>query len=171
MSKSPQPVPEGYTAVTPWIIGKDTAGLMAWLAKAFGAEELNRMAGEDGGIQHAEMRIGDAVVMIFDAKPDWPETPAFLRFYVKDAEAVFEKAVKAGGNPVTEVTHLPFGDKIGRVRDPFGNLWWIQQRVEELSEEEAGKRMGEAKWQKAMAYVQQSDIMERQPRGKAKRSA
>jgi PhnB protein len=149
-------VPDGYTTVTPWVIGTDTAGLMDWLTRAFGAEDLGRVVGPDGRIGHAEMRIGSAIVMLFDAPEDWPPTPAFLRLYLEDADAVFARAVGAGGEAVTQVTHLAFGDRVGRVRDPFGNLWWIQQRVEDLTEEEVGRRWMEPKWAEAMAYVQNS---------------
>lgn len=146
-------IPEGYTTITPWIIGADTAGLMDYLTQAFGAEELSRLADENGVIGHAEMRIGDAVVMMFDSRPDWPPTPAFLRLYVDDAEAVHRQAVEAGGTSVTEVTHLFFGDKVGRVRDPFGNLYWIQTRIEDVSEDEMVERLSDPTFTKAMDYV------------------
>jgi PhnB protein len=152
------PIPEGYTTVTPWIIGQDTAGLMDWLTRAFGAEEIARLVGEDGRIGHAEMRIGNAIVMMFDARPEWPETPAFLRLYVDDAEAVHAQAVAAGGTSVTEVTHLFFGDKVGRVRDPFGNLYWIQTRVEELTEEQMTERLSDPEFARRMEYVQGADF-------------
>jgi uncharacterized glyoxalase superfamily protein PhnB len=144
--------------VTPWIIGPDTDGLMDWLRRAFGAEELSRLTGEDGRIGHAEMRIGNAIVMMFDAKPEWPATPAFLRLYVDDAEAVHARAVAAGGTSVTEVTHLFFGDKVGRVRDPYGNLYWIQTRIEELTEEQMMARLSDPEFTRRMEYVQGADF-------------
>jgi uncharacterized glyoxalase superfamily protein PhnB len=146
-------IPEGYTTITPWIIGADTAGLMDYLTRAFGAEELDRLTDENGIIGHAEMRIGNAVVMMFDSRPDWPPTPAFLRLYVDDAEATHRQAVEAGGTSVTEVTHLFFGDKVGRVRDPFGNLYWIQTRIEDLTEDEMTARLTDPTFTKAMQYV------------------
>lgn len=155
---SVKPVPEGYTTITPWIIGSDTDGLMDYLTRAFGAQELYRLADENGVIGHAEMRIGDAVVMMFDAKPDWPPTPAFLRLYVGDADAVHRQAVEAGGTSVTEVTELAFGDKVGRVRDPFGNLYWIQTRLADLTEEEIGERWVDPRFSKAMEYVAGADF-------------
>jgi PhnB protein len=149
-------IPDGYTAVTPWIISRDTAGLIEYVRDAFDAEELARVVGEDGSIGHAEFRIGDAIVMGFDAKPHWPDTPAFLRLYVDDADETFRRAVGAGGTPVTEVTHLFWGDRVGRVRDPFGNLWWIQARVEDVDEAEMNRRMTDPTWIERMAYVQSS---------------
>jgi len=148
------PIPDGYTTVTPWIISKDTDGVMAWLTAAFDAVEVSRLADENGVIGHAEMRIGNAMVMMFDARPDWPSTPAFLRLYVEDADAVHRQAIEAGGTSVTEVTHLFFGDRVGRVKDPFGNLYWIQTRIEELTEEEMMARLSDPEFTKAMEYVQ-----------------
>lgn len=150
------PIPEGYTTVTPWIISRDTAGLLDFVRQAFDAVELARVVGEDGTIGHAEFRIGDAIVMGFDARPDWPDTPAFLRLYVEDADETFRRAVAAGATPITEVTHLFWGDRVGRVRDPFGNLWWIQVRVEEVDEAEMARRLADPEWAERMEYVQSS---------------
>ncbi|MBO2454417.1 VOC family protein [Actinomadura barringtoniae] len=150
--------PDGYTTVTPWIISRDTAAVIDYLTEAFGAVELGRVVGQDGRIGHAEVRIGDAVVMLFDSPDVWPELPAFLRLYVEDAHAVLRQAIEAGGTLVTEVTHLAFGDLVGRVRDPFGNIWWIQTHVEDVTEEEMLRRFGEPEWAKAMEYVQSSDF-------------
>jgi PhnB protein len=147
---------EGYTSVTPWIISHDTDGLLDFLGQAFGAEELSRVPNADGSIGHAETRIGDAIVMLFDAPQDWPGTPAFIRLYVGDAEALFARAIAAGAMRISNVTLLAFGDRVGRVRDPFGNIWWLQTRVEDVSEEEMAKRSTEPKWAKAMDYMQTS---------------
>lgn len=153
-----KPVPEGYTTVTPWIISRDTARLIDYLQEAFGAEEFVTITGTDGRIEHAEVRIGDSVVMMFDARPDWPPTPCFLRLYVPDADAVHRQAVAAGGTSVTDVTHLLSGDRTGRVRDPLGNLWWIQTRVEDLTLQEMKQRLGDPAFTKAMEYVQGADF-------------
>ncbi|MFE7776626.1 VOC family protein [Streptomyces sp. NPDC057445] len=148
-----QPVPEGYTTVTPWIIGHDTSGLIDYLQRAFDAEDLGRFVSDDGSIGHAELRIGNARVMAFDSPKDWPTTPAFLRLYVDDAKETYRRAVEAGGTPVTEVTHLFFGDEIGRVRDPYGNIWWIQTHIEDVDEAETERRLGDPEFSAAMAYA------------------
>jgi PhnB protein len=158
MGSKLQAIPEGYTTVTPWIIGKDTAGLMDFLIRAFGAQDMGRMADESGRIGHAEMIIGNSRVMMFDAPDGWPPTPAFIRLYLQDAQASFDRAVREGAEPVTNPTHLAFGDAVGRVRDPYGNLWWLQQRLEEVSEAEATRRWNEPRWAEAMNYVQSSII-------------
>jgi PhnB protein len=95
--------------------------------------------------------------MMFDAPPGWPPTAGFLRLYVEDADDDHRRAVQAGGTSVTEVTHLFFGDRVGRVRDP-GNLWWIQARVEEVSPEEMQRRLGDPVFAGAMRYVQAADF-------------
>ena len=156
-----QPIPAGYHTVTPWIISRDTAGLIDYVQKAFDATEIARVVSEDGSIGHAEVRLGDSVVMMFDAKPDWPPTPGFLRLYVEDADAVHRQAVAAGGTSVTEVTHLFFGDRVGRVRDPFGNLWWIQTRIEDVSLEELETRLSDPTFTKAMDYVTGAEFFPR----------
>jgi PhnB protein len=158
-----RPIPGGYHTVTPWIISRDIAGVIEFAKRAFGAEELARVVDENGVIGHAEFRIGDSIVMGFDARPEWPDTPAFLRLYVEDADAVHRQALEAGATSVTEVTHLFWGDRVGRVRDPFGNLWWIQSRVEEVAPEEMQRRAGEQEWIERMAYVQGSLVFPPSP--------
>ncbi|MFG2003760.1 VOC family protein [Spirillospora sp. NPDC048911] len=150
-------IPEGYTTVTPWIISRDTAAVIDYLERAFGAEEIGRVVDARGRIGHAEVRIGDAIVMLFDGDPSWPDTPAFLRLYVPDAHATQRQAIEAGGVLVSEVTHLAFGDLVGRVRDPFGNLWWIQTRIEDVTEEELARRFADPEFTKAMEYMQRPE--------------
>jgi PhnB protein len=149
-----RPVPEGYTAVTPFIISRDSDRLLRFVEEAFGGKEIARVVGEDGAIGHAEARIGDAIIMMFDAKKDWPDTPAFLRLYVEDCDAVYRQALAAGATSVTEMTTMFWGDRVGRVRDPLGNLWWIQTRLEDLSAAEIERRSTQKEYIDAMNYVQ-----------------
>ncbi len=134
------PIPEGYHSVTPWIISRDTTQLLDFMKQAFGAEELGRVYNEDGTIGHAEAKIGDCIVMAFDARKEWPATPCFLRLYVPDGDAVYQQALSAGAASVTEMTSMFWGDRGGRVRDPFGNIWWIQTHVENVDSQEMAKR-------------------------------
>lgn len=151
------PTPPGYHAVTPWVVSADTGALIDYLAAAFDAVELARVPSPDGArIDHAEVRIGDSVVMAFDARPGWPPLPALLRLFVADAEAVHRRAVAAGGTSVTRPTLLFFGDRVGRVRDPLGNLWWLQERVEEVDLAEMARRAALPESVAAMEYVQDS---------------
>ncbi len=126
------------------------------MKEAFGAQETARVHNEDGTIGRAEFRIGDSVVMAFDAKQGWPETPGFLRLYVEDGDAVYRRALEAGAGSVTEMTDLFFGDRVGRVRDPLGNLWWIQTRLEDVDPDEQARRTEEGVFDDAMRYVQES---------------
>lgn len=162
---SVKPIPQGYGTVTPWIVSHDTTLLIDYLRSAFDAEELACLTGEDGRVAHAEVRIGGSVVMMFDGRPDWPPTPAFLRLYVEDADATHRQAVAAGGTSVTEVTHLHFGDRVGRVRDPLGNLYWIQTHIEDVSPREMERRLGDPGFVRAMEYVQSADFFPAQAPG------
>ncbi|MFY4777464.1 VOC family protein [Metabacillus sp. RGM 3146] len=155
-SNNIQTVPDGYTTVTPWVITKDTARLIDFIKKGFNGCDDFRMYNEDGTIGHAEIRIGESVVMMFDAKEDWPVTPAFLRLYVEDGDAVYEQALEAGATSITGMTNLFWGDRVGRVCDPLGNIWWIQQRLEDLDPKETEKRAQQNEYIDAMKYVQGS---------------
>jgi PhnB protein len=149
----PRPVPEGYGTVTPWVVTNDTRRLLEFMKQAFDAEELGRVEVEGGAIGHAEARIGDSIIMMFDS-PFAVATPGLLRLYVEDGAAVFARAVEAGATVVTQLTDLAWGDRVGRVRDPLGNLWWIQQRVEEPTPDELARRFQDPKFTQAMHYLQ-----------------
>jgi uncharacterized glyoxalase superfamily protein PhnB len=153
-----RPIPEGYHSLTPFVIAKGAARFMDFMAEAFDAKEIARVVGDDGAIGHAETRIGDSVVMTFDARKGWPETPAFLRLYVEDCAASYEQALAAGATSVTRPTEMPWGDRVARVRDPLGNLWWLMTRIEDLSLEEMEPRYGEQKYIDAMEYVQNAEF-------------
>jgi uncharacterized glyoxalase superfamily protein PhnB len=157
-SNRAQAIPEGYSAVTPWIISKNTIQLIEFVEKAFDAKCLAIISNEDGSIGHAEVQIGDSIVMMFDVIDDQLKTPSFLRLYVEDGNKTVQQALEAGGTIVTEMTSLAFGDRVGRVCDPFGNIWWIQERVENLELEEIEKRSQERNYIDAMKYVQNSLI-------------
>jgi PhnB protein len=149
----PQPVPDGYGTVTPWVVTNDTRRLLEFIKQAFDAEELGRVEVEGGAIGHAEARIGDSIIMMFDS-PFPVATPGLLRLYVEDGDAVLRRAVAAGATVVTRLTELAWGDRVGRVRDPLGNLWWIQERVAEPSPEEAARRFQDPTFAQAMQYLQ-----------------
>jgi uncharacterized glyoxalase superfamily protein PhnB len=151
-------IPEGYHMVTPFVVVKGAAQLLDFMSEAFGAVEMGRVVDEQGAIGHAETRVGDSVVMMFDAKKDWPDTPSFLRLYVEDCNAVYQQALKAGATSVTKPTDVPWGERVARVRDPLGNLWWIMTRVEDVDRAEIEKRYGEQKYIDAMQYVQSAEF-------------
>jgi PhnB protein len=144
-------VPAPYATICPWIISRDTGQLIEFLTAAFGAKEIARVINDDGSIGHAEIFIGESVVLAFDARPHWPETPAFMRIYVPDADATFERAVEAGGESVTALDDMAWGDRVGRIRDPLGNLWWVMARMEHVDEAELARRWTLPKYVEAMA--------------------
>lgn len=151
-------VPDRYSRVDPWVISADTDAEITFLGAAFGAQETpgSRMLGPDGRIGHVEVELGEAVIMLFDAQPEWPSTPAHLRVYVDDAQDAFGRAVAAGARAITRPTHLAFGEFVSRVRDPQGHLWWIHEHVEDVPAADLGPRFDDPAAQAAMAYVQQS---------------
>ena len=155
------PVPEGYHSVTPFVIAKGAARFLDFMADAFDAKEIARVMSEDGAIGHAETRIADSVVMTFDAREGWPETPAFLRLYVDDVDPIYERAQAAGATSVTRPTDMPWGDRVARVRDPLGNLWWLMTRLEDVSTEEMERRYGLPEYLDAMEYVQNAEFFPR----------
>ncbi len=131
------PLPHGKQTVTPYIIIKDAAQFIDFLKRAFDAFEFGRVENSDGSIGHAEVRVGSSTLMIADGKKEWRDTPVFLSIYVDDADEVFAQALKAGAAQVTEMTTFNIlGDRTGRIRDPFGNIWWIQTHLRDVSPEE-----------------------------------
>ena len=155
-------VPARYSRVDPWVISADTGAEIEFLEAVFGARETpgSRMAGPDGGIGHVEVEIGDAVLMLFDRDPMWPATPAHLRIYVADVRDAFERALSAGAREVTRPTELPFGERVTRVRDPQGHLWWIHERLEDVGPADLAARFADPAAQQAMAYVQRTAATE-----------
>jgi PhnB protein len=145
-----------YHTVCPWIVTKNTEKLIAFLKSAFNAHELGRVYNNDGSIGHAEVQIGDSKILMFDAKQNWPETPAFLYLYVDDGDVLYEQALKAGATSMTKMTTHSWGDRIGRIGDPFGNIWWITTHVEDLSPDEMVKRSQQKEFIEAMEYAQNS---------------
>jgi PhnB protein len=160
----------GYGTVTPWLISRNSAALIRFLEAAFGAEEIpgTRVHNPDASIAHVEVRIGSSIVMLFDSYEGWPETPGFFRLYVADADITHRQAMAAGATSSTEVTELFWGDRVGRVRDPFGNIWWLQSHAVDVPPDQMQTRMEDPRMAEAMHYVQQTPVdalRERAPRG------
>ncbi|KQZ66619.1 MULTISPECIES: VOC family protein [unclassified Lysobacter] len=145
-----QPRPDGYHSVTPYVIVHDAAAAIDFYVRALDATEIYRLPMGDK-IGHAEIRIGDSVIMMSD---EWPEmnalspktrggaTTAFM-IYVADADAAFDKAVKAGGKVDKPLQNQFWGDRTGTIVDPFGHKWTLATHVEDVSEEEMQSRMQE----------------------------
>jgi PhnB protein len=150
------PQPTGYTTVAPWIVTRDTGKLLDFIVAAFKGEELARVPLEDHSIGHAEIRLGDTVLLAFDHRPDWPESPSMLRVFVDDVDVTMEDAIAAGARVVTRPSNHAFGQRTGRVRDPFRNIWWISAVVEDVTPEEVARRMGEPDYAAARRDAQET---------------
>jgi PhnB protein len=148
--------PEGYTDIAPWVVTDDTGAFLDFVTAAFGGQELARVAVEDGSIGHGEIRVGNTVVLAFDRRPEWPVMPSLLRVFVADAGAAMAAAVAAGARVITPAADSAWGDRGGRVRDPFGNIWWVVSRREQVAPEEAWQRLGQPVYADAMRDAQET---------------
>jgi len=133
-------IPDGYHSVTPYLTVKGADTLLDFVKKAFDADETLRMPRADGTIAHAEVRIGDSLVMVGDATREAPPTPAAIHLYVEDSDAAYKRAIEAGGTSLREPTDEFYGDRMAGVRDTVGNVWWIATHMEDLSPEELARR-------------------------------
>lgn len=123
-----KPVPDGFHTVTPYLLSPDVPVLIDFLTRAFGAEERFLTQWPDGSVQHAQVTLGDSVLMMGEPKGPFSPLPASNYLYVDDADTVFNKAVQAGAAVVIPIADQFYGDRMGGVRDPQGNLWWIATR-------------------------------------------
>ena len=133
-----KPVPEGYHSVTPYLLVKGAAQLLEFVKEAFGAEQTVYAPMGEGRL-HAEVRIGDSMVMMGDAGEMAP-IPAMIYLYVDDADSVYLQALKAGGKSLQEPAVMFYGDRAAAVQDPLGNQWWIATHIEDVSAEEMERR-------------------------------
>lgn len=145
----PRPIPEGYHTVTPYLIVKGASEAIEFYKRAFGAEEVGRITSPDGTrVMHAEIRIGDSVVMLADEFPErgflgplsrgGPTSSLFV--YVEDVDAAFGRALAAGATERMPVQDMFWGDRYGQLSDPFGHVWGLATRIEEVSHEELVRR-------------------------------
>ena len=151
------PVPEGYHTLTPYLSLDDAAGAIEFYKQAFGAKEQMRMDAPGGKIGHAQLQIGDSLVMLSDAFPGSSVRPprelggtnASIFMYVEDVDAVVKQAVDAGATVTTAVEDQFWGDRFGTVTDPFGHVWSIATHVEDVPPEEMAERAKQAMAQMA----------------------
>jgi uncharacterized glyoxalase superfamily protein PhnB len=148
--------PAGYTSVAPWVVTDDTGAFLDFVKHVFDGEELARVATKDGSIGHAEIRIGDTVVLAFDRRPDWPAMPSLLRVWVPDADATFARALRAGAEVVTELSDSAFGQRGGRIKDAFGNIWWVVCHVEDVPEDLMWQRLQDPVYAEQMRVAQET---------------
>ena len=140
-------IPEGYHSLTPTLVCKDAAQAIDFYKQAFEAKELGRMTGPGGKIGHAELQIGDSRLMLSDEFPGMasapgptPVTSCSIVIYTDNVDAVFERAVKAGAKVEMPLQNQFWGDRYGKLRDPFGHQWGLAQHVEDVAPAEMERR-------------------------------
>ena len=146
-------IPEGFHSLTPVITVADAKKAIEFYVKAFGAKEISRAPGPDGRLMHAEIKIGDSVLMLSDPFPEMgggeapaPDAtlPSSIHLYVENADAAWERATSAGAKVTMPLMDMFWGDRYGKVRDPFGHTWAIATHKEDLTPEQMQKRQQEA---------------------------
>ncbi len=147
-----QPIPQGYNTVSCHLVVPNSVQALEFYRKAFGAEETFRMPGPDGqSTVHAEMRLGNSMVMLSDENPQWAQkspqtlggTSVSLHLYLEDVDAVFNRAVEAGCEVIMPLQDMFWGDRFGELKDPFGHVWSLATRKEDVSWEEMQRRAAE----------------------------
>jgi PhnB protein len=147
-----KPIPDNYPRVTPYLYVDGAGAAIEFYEKVLGAKQRGRLDGPDGKVGHAELEIGDSVVMLADENPDMgirgPKSiggsPFALHVYVDDVDAVYDAALEAGATSIRAVENQFYGDRSGQFEDPFGHRWSVATHVEEVSPEEMEKRAAEA---------------------------
>jgi PhnB protein len=147
-----RPIPDGYPRVTPYLIVDGASAAIGFYSSVLGAIERVRMAGPDGKVGHAELTIGDSMVMLADEHLEMDVrgprtvggTPVTLHVYVEDADSVFERAIGAGAKALRPVEDKFYGDRSGQFEDPFGHRWDVATHVEDVPPEEMSKRAAAA---------------------------
>jgi PhnB protein len=144
-----KPIPAGHHTVTPYLAVKNGVKAVEFYKKAFGASEVYKLIMPDGRLGHAEIRIGDSIIMMSDEFPEYggksPQTlggsAVNIHLYVEDVDALFKRALAAGAKERKPVKDQFYGDRSGQVEDPFGHLWWIATHKEDVSPAEMQKRV------------------------------
>jgi PhnB protein len=147
MATEVKAIPKGYHTITPNLVLRDTAKAIDFYRKAFGAEQIVSMPGPGGKVMHAELRIGDSVVMLGDEMPDMGSrsptsfggSPVSFYVYVEKVDAAWKRAVDAGAKVVRPLTDMFWGDRTGLLEDPFGHRWSLAQHVKDMTPEEMKK--------------------------------
>ena len=147
-----KPIPDGYPQVTPYLFVDGAQAAIDFYTSVFGATERMRMPGPDGRIGHADLRLGESLLMVADEFPEMggrsPRTvggsPVIISLYVEDVDAVFERAVQAGATVVRAVETQFYGDRAGQFEDPFGHQWSVATHVEDVPPDEMERRAAQA---------------------------
>lgn len=138
-----KPVPDGYHTVTPYLTVADAAAEIDFLKRAFNAQQVYAHTDSKGNVSHAELRIGDSMVMIGQANGPWTPKHANFYLYVPNVDELYKQAVAAGGKSISEPSDQFYGDRHGGVEDSNGNGWWIATHIEDVAPEEIQRRAAE----------------------------
>jgi len=149
MPSSVKPIPDGHRTVAPYLAIKNAAGALEFYKKAFGAIETYKLIIPDGRVGHAEIRLGDSLIMLSDEFPEFgskaPETlggsPVSIHLYVEDVDAFVKRALAAGARELKPIANQFYGDRSGQLEDPYGHLWWVATHKEDVAPEEMQKRV------------------------------
>jgi uncharacterized glyoxalase superfamily protein PhnB len=133
-------IPEGFHTVTPYLTVDDPAVEVDFLQRAFDGKVTFQMKDDKGNIGHAEVKVGDSMLMLGPARDEWHPKPTNFYVYVPDCDAVYKKAIAAGGKSLHEPANQFYGDRHGGVEDPQGNVWWIATHIEDVSQAEMERR-------------------------------
>lgn len=144
MANTTQAVPKGYHTVTPSLVVAGAAKAIEFYKKALGAEETSRFPAPDGSIMHAEIRIGDSIIMLGDEMPEqggrspksYGGTPVSLFIYRDNVDAAWKRAIDAGAKTIAPLADQFWGDRAGCIEDPFGHRWWLVQHIKDMSQKE-----------------------------------
>lgn len=138
---STNPIPEGYSTITPYLVVADALAAFEFLVRAFDATEIRRSPLPDGTVFNMEARIGNSMVMVVQRRPDHDMRPMALYLYVPVVDLVYEKALAAGARSLLVPADQFYRDRCAGVQDPAGNTWWIASRIEDLTSAEVGERI------------------------------
>ncbi len=134
-------IPDGYHTVTPYLVVQGAATLIEFLSSAFEAKEIRRTLHPQGSIINAEVRIGDSVVMVSEARDEFKPMPSSIYLYVENTDATYKRALQAGGTSIMKPEDQFYGDRNAGIKDPSGNHWWIATHQEDISPELIEKRL------------------------------
>ena len=136
-----KPIPDGRHSITPYLVVEGVPRLIEFLVEAFEAQEILRVLRPDGSIMTAQLKIGDSVILLSEAKGEFKPMPAAIYLYVNDTDAVYQRALQAGATSLMEPIDEFYGDRNAGVKDPGGNHWWIATHQEDVPPGELSKRI------------------------------
>jgi PhnB protein len=158
-------IPGGKSTVTPYIVAKGADRFLEFVERTFEVAAALRVPNQDGTVGHAEVTVGGSVLMTFDAAPEWPDSPSFLSVYVDDVDRTYAKALEAGATVVTELMYSRItGDRGCRVKDPVGNIWWLQTHLEDVDPSSLGELFADPTELDLMRHAQETFATEMRSR-------